>query len=226
MNPETFEEFKNSFSYGSRTDLSFKFLKMMSDEEAALFFQQLLEKLGQSFDDGQFERLVEHVIDGQVQGYIKPTNFTYDDGPFVPLSKPIHDMRIGLLTSTGHFVEGDDPKPFGVENMSQEEAIDRISDFLKVAPDLAEIPLDTPDEQLRVRHGGYDIRGVQTDRNVAFPLDRMVEFGEEGVVGTAVSPAYSFVGAAAQRRLLSKNAPVWLEQFQKQAIEGIILVPV
>ena len=46
--PETFESFKNSFSYGSRTDLNFKFLKTLSDEEAADFFQELLWKLGDS----------------------------------------------------------------------------------------------------------------------------------------------------------------------------------
>jgi hypothetical protein len=32
---ETFAEFKDSFSYGSRTDLAFKFLKRLSPEDAA-----------------------------------------------------------------------------------------------------------------------------------------------------------------------------------------------
>lgn len=32
--PESFEDFKNSFSYGSRTDLNFKFLAKLSDKEA------------------------------------------------------------------------------------------------------------------------------------------------------------------------------------------------
>ncbi len=64
--PESFEEFKNSFAYGSRTDLNFKFLKALSNEEAAQFFQDLLWKLGDSFDDGQFDRLVEHVRQGQI----------------------------------------------------------------------------------------------------------------------------------------------------------------
>ena len=38
---ETFEEFRTSFSYGSRTDLNFKFLKSASDAEAAAMFQNL-----------------------------------------------------------------------------------------------------------------------------------------------------------------------------------------
>ena len=32
-NPETFADFKNSFSYGSRTELNFKFLKALSKEK-------------------------------------------------------------------------------------------------------------------------------------------------------------------------------------------------
>jgi hypothetical protein len=38
---------------------------------------------------------------------------------------------MAVLSSSGHFIEGDDPKPFGVVDMSQEEAIDRIGDFSK-----------------------------------------------------------------------------------------------
>jgi len=34
---ESFAEFSNSFSYGSRNDLSFKFLKRLGTEEAAEF---------------------------------------------------------------------------------------------------------------------------------------------------------------------------------------------
>jgi hypothetical protein len=40
--PESFKGFKNSFSYGSRTDMNFNFLKNLSEEDAAQFFQDLL----------------------------------------------------------------------------------------------------------------------------------------------------------------------------------------
>ncbi len=226
MSDETFSEFKNSFSYGSRTDLSFKFLKAMSDEDAALFFQTLLEKVGDSIDDGDLTRLIDHVVDAQVSGYSNSNYASYDEGAFTPLTKPVSEMRIGLLTSTGHFVEGDDPEPFGVKDMTQTEATARIMDFLKHTPEVSEVPLETPNEKLQVRHGGYDIRGVQADRNVALPLDRLREFEAEGVIGTAVSPAYSFVGAAAQRRLQSQSLPGWIDTFKAQKIEGAILVPV
>jgi hypothetical protein len=84
------------------------------------------------------------------------------------------------LSSSGHFVEGDDPKPFGMENMSQKEAEDRIIDFLKEEPLLSEIPIQTPENKLRVRHGGYDIHGAKTDPNVNFPITRLRELEDDG----------------------------------------------
>ncbi|MEE8407480.1 MAG: hypothetical protein V3S32_10065, partial [Acidimicrobiia bacterium] len=58
---ESFEEFKNSFSYGSRTDLSFKFLKGLSSEEAGEFLGSLLQEVGELFDDTSTNRLIDLV---------------------------------------------------------------------------------------------------------------------------------------------------------------------
>jgi len=224
--PESFAEFKQSFSYGSRTDLNFKFLKSLSDEAAAQFLQALLWKLGDSFDDGNIDRLVAHVRAGQEQAYADPGEWRYDQGPFTPLQKPLSASRLALLTSTGHFVAGDDPAPLGAKNMTQAEAIERIDDFLKTEPQLSTIPSDTPRETLRARHGGYDIRGVQADRNVAFPLDRLRELQQEGLIGQLAPLAYSFVGACSQLRLTKRTGPAWVERLQKQALDVVLLVPV
>jgi hypothetical protein len=69
---ESFEQFKNSFSYGTRSDLSFKFLENLSDEDAAEFFRGLLSEIGETFDDANVGRIHEYVIDWQVRGYTPP----------------------------------------------------------------------------------------------------------------------------------------------------------
>jgi hypothetical protein len=211
---ETFEDFKNSFNYGSRSDLNFKFLKNLSDEDASHFFQELLWKIGDSFNDGDFTRIVDHVNETQVKAYAGAGRFSYDETPFTPLRAPLPQLRLGLMTSSGHFVDGDDPKPFGVENMSQKEAETRIDDFLKVEPQLSVIPMNTPEEKLRVRHGGYDVRASMADPNVNFPISRLAELQAEGQIGELASDAYSFVGAAAQLRLLNHTGPEWVKMFQ------------
>ena len=223
---ESFEDFKNSFSYGSRSDLNFKFLKQLSNDDAAQFIQDLFINIKESMDVGNFDRVIDHIVRGQTDSYATDPKFIYDFGPFSPLEKSVSESRLTLITSTGHFVEGKDPKPFGVENMSQKEAEERIQDFVKEEPELSAIPFDTTRDKLSVRHGGYDIHGVQADPNVGFPYERCLELKKEGAIGDLTSDAYSFVGACSQKRLLNRTGPVWVKQFQELEVDTALLVPV
>lgn len=224
--PESLEGFKNSFSYGSRTDMNFKFLKNLSEEDAAQFFQDLLWKLGDASNDGMLNPIIEHIYQWQVNAYRGKLHWEYEDAPITRMSKPLSQARIGLLSTSGHFVEGDDPQPFGVTDMSQKEALMRISEFLKEEPPLSRIPIDTPREKLRVRHGGYDIRAAQLDLNTVFPLDRILELEKEGKIGEVMKIAYSFVGASSQYLLMNKAIPKWIDLLKDHGVDGMILVPV
>lgn len=220
---ESFEEFRRSFSYGSRSDLSFKFLKGMEDDAAAEFFQQILYLLGEGYDTGRLAPLIEHAIHTQIEAY-RPSpdaSFQYSDGPFGRLTKPLADSTVGLLTSSGHFT--DDPRPFGIESMTQQEAEDRISEFLRATPVLSEIPVASDD--VSVRHGGYDVRSTRRDRNVSFPIDRLNDAAASGRIGGVADTLYSFPGATSQRRLL-KEIPGWVERIHEQNIDVMLLVPV
>lgn len=225
--PESFAEFKNSFSYGSRSDLNFKFLKGLPDEEAANFIQELFWKISDAADAEDFAPVLEHWRTAQMCSYAGGAGrWAYADGPFTPLSKPLAQTNLALFTSSGHFVDGDDPRPFGVENMTQTESAARIDDFLKEEPQLSQIPSQTPDSALRVRHGGYDIRAAQQDPNVNFPLSHLQGAVAEGRIGELAATAYSFVGACSQLRLLRKNGPEWVRMLQAQSIGAVLLVPV
>jgi hypothetical protein len=223
---ETLEEFKDSFtSTGARSDLNFKFLKNLSVEEAGSFFQELLKKIGQSINDGDLNRILEHVYLWQVKAYDRQGKWEYDHGPFAPLRTPLSEARVALIASSGHFVQGMDPEPFGVKDMTQAEAVRRISDFLKEEPDLSVIPTDTSLEKLQVRHGGYDISGAQVDPDVAFPLRRLKELEQQGTFGKLHEEAYSFVGAASQTRILKHVGPQWVDRLKAQNVDAAILVP-
>ena len=225
---ESFEEFRKSFSYGSRSDLSFKFLKGLSDESAARFFQQLLDQLGEAYDTGTLDPLIETAYAAQIEAYAPGetrSRWVYEDRPFTPVRKPLRESRVGLLTSSGHFAAGDDPEPFGVTGISQREAENRISEFLREAPDLSAIAADIDAAELRVRHGGYDVRSVRKDHNVAFPRDRLLEAADSGRIGAVAPTLYSFTGAAAQGRV-KQLAPQWAQRLQADRIDALLLVPV
>jgi D-proline reductase (dithiol) PrdB len=152
--------------------------------------------------------------------------FVYEEGPFTPLEKNLQDVSVALISSGGHFLADSDPAPFGVEGMSQDEAVNRIQDFLKAKPELIEIPSDTAPGQLRVRHGGYDIRAAEMDPDAVFPLRRLREIAEQGHISALHPMAYSFVGVCSQLRLLNEAGPAWVQMLQAQDVDAVLLVPV
>lgn len=226
---ESFEEFKDSFSYGSRNDLSFKFIKRLSEANAAEFITQVFGEIGEMLDDASSDRLLDLVYEWQVRAYTPVEGakrpYVYDDRPFASLAKPLAETTVGLLTSSGHYVAGNDPSPFESEEMTQEQAIDRIDDFLRESPVLSEIPSDVDDDALRVRHPGYDIRSASRDASVALPKDFLLDAEREGRIGRLARVVFSFVGACAQGRL-RKELDGWFERWETQGIEALFLVPV
>ncbi len=229
---ETIEGLRTSFAYGTRSNLNFKFLKDLSDAEFGDFVKDLVDGVGETINDGDGQRLAEIAYRWQVHGYAghlgDPADFPHrhDDTPVAAMSKPLSESRVALLTSSGHFVDGDDPEPFGELAMTQDEAEARIAEFLGAAPDLSAIPVDSPPADLRVRHGGYPVQAVATDHQVALPLGHLKALEEEGVIGELSSTAYSFVGATSQLRLKKNVAPKWAERLHDDGVDAVLLVPV
>ncbi len=227
---ETLAQFKNSFFYGSRSNLNVKFLADLSADEAGRFVAEMLGAVSRLLDDDDSSPLVARFVEWQrdaYQGHLEgKARFTYDEGPFAALSKPLNESRVALLTSSGHFISGDDPEPFGVEAMTQQEAESRIAEFLKTEPSLSTIPLDTPGDALHVRHGGYPIDAVRADHQVALPLEHLAALAEAGLIGEVSPRAYSFVGATSQLRLRDKVAPEWAERLRADEVDAVLLIPV
>lgn len=226
---ESLDDFKNSFAYGSRNDLSFKFLKRLNSDEAAEFVRLVLREVGELFDGAPPERLIDLAYEWQVKAYCprpgEQRPHTYDDRPFAPLDRALANTTLGLVTSSGHFPADQDPMPFGVARMTQDEAIGRIDDFLRATPELMAIPRETPESSLRVRHPGYDVRSVLRDPGVAFPRALLVEAERDELIGRLSDELYSFVGACAQGRI-RREAPGWVERWKTAGIEALLLVPV
>ena len=229
---ETIEELRQSFFYGSRSNLNVKFLKDLDDGEFGDFLEELFEATSKTLDDGDAARVNDVMFRWQIQAYAghlgDPADFhhRHDDVPFTKMAKPLAESRLALLTSSGHFVDGDDPQPFGVVDMTQAEAEARITEFTREAPQLSEIPVDTPFEQLRVRHGGYPIDSVAADPQVVFPTGHLHDLVGEGAIGELSPTAYSFVGAAAQGRIKRETGPAWAQRLLDDHVDAVLLVPI
>ena len=197
---------------GSRTDLFNKWFKAGPEEIANEYLQELLRLTGQLIDGGDTVPIVEVIVLARSKAYAGAGRFVYDTGPFATLEQPLSESRVALLTTTGHFAEGDDPDPFGVENLTQDQVVKMSVEMGKADPTLSEVPVSTTRDRTRVRHTGYDIRAAEADRNTSFPIDRMLELKKDGVIGKFVDPAFSFVGLTSQLRLCKQIAPAWAER--------------
>lgn len=229
MPGETFKEYVDSFSYGSRTDLLFKFLKNLPEEAAEQFLQSVLRELGNMSDTGDPAPLFDLIYQAQLAAYSPPDedpHWKYDDAPFAPLTKPLSKMRVGLLTSSGHHIDGVPNAPPELAGYSQEEASKHTAEFGRAKPFLSEVPIDLPPEQLAVLQPGYDVRAARIDRNTVLPIDRMKELAAEGVIGEFAPTAYSFIGLTSQIRLSKEDAPQWAERAKAEGWEAAVLVPV
>lgn len=230
--PETTDELRRSFSYGSRSNLNVKFLKDLDDTEFGDFLEELFDATSKTIDDGDAARVNDVMFRWQVHAYAghlgDPADFPHRhaDTPIATLSKPLSEARVALVTSSGHFVASDDPQPLGVVDMTQAEAEQRIGDFLREAPQWSRIPIDTPASELRVRHGGYPVASVAADHQVALPLDHLRAVAADGAIGELAPNAYSFVGAAAQGRIRRDVGPAWAQQLLDEAVDAVLLVPV
>ncbi len=229
MPGETFKEYVDSFSYGSRTDLFFKWLKGAAEADAEDYIQSLLQELGEVSDTGDLSKFFEMTYEAQLAANSPPgedPRWKYEDAPFTPLSKPLSEMRVGLITSSGHYVEGEPHAPPELSDYTQEEGTKHIGEYGRAKPFLSAVPIDLPQEKLGVHQPGYDIRAAQKDRNTVMPIDRMKEMADQGVIGEFASMAYSFIGLTSQMRLTREDAPQWAERVKDEGWEAAVLVPV
>lgn len=229
---EDLEALRLSFWYGSRSNLDFKYFKDLSDSEFSDFVGDLLTALSSTMNDGDASRLIDVTYTWQRKAYAghlgDPSAFphAHSDTPIAEMVTPLNQARIALVTSSGHFVEGDDPEPFGVKDMTQADAEARIVDFLAAPPTLSQIPSHVDPSRLRVRHGGYPVDAVRQDHQVALPLGHLRALVEDATIGELAPNAYSFVGATSQVRLKKTTAPQWAEQLRDEGVDAVLLVPV
>ncbi len=130
----------------------------------------------------------------------------HDDAPWTPLAKPIRDSRLALVSSGGFYTA--DQAPF-VEN----DTSYRI------------IPRDAAPTSLRIYHHGYRDDDADRDPNCVFPLERLRELQQVGVIGE-VTDAVSFLTIYSARKEVEERAPKIVAELQARQVEAALCVPV
>lgn len=92
--------------------------------------------------------------------------------------RPLNERRVALISTAGLHRRGDRP-------------------FLDESGEFRVIPSDLPDSDLVMSHisTNFDRLGFMKDADVAFPINRLKELVEDGVIGSVGDYHYSFMGA-------------------------------
>jgi D-proline reductase (dithiol) PrdB len=116
---------------------------------------------------------------GMVELLIKPLAAGEDEKPppFTPLERSLSQARVALVTTTGVYVQGQEP--FDVDAVLGDSTFRAI-------------PSDVEPAELRIAHTHYPHERALEDINVIFPVQRLREFLDEGVIGSIAASHYSF----------------------------------
>lgn len=136
--------------------------------------------------------------------------------PWTPMSKPLNQTTLALVTSAGISLKTD--PPFDMEREKK--------DPLWGDRSFRAIPRGTTEKEIDVNHLHINTNLVKQDINVILPLARMAEFEKEKIIGRLAPTAYSFYGFQWQNTDFLKEAIKPISKMMKdEKVEAVLLTP-
>lgn len=136
--------------------------------------------------------------------------------PFTPLTKPLRECTIALVSTAG--VACNDDQPFDQERERR--------DPWWGDPSFRVIPLGTAERDVRVCHLHIDPRFAEADLDVVLPMRRLTELANEGIVGRPAPRHYSTMGYILEPTVLvEETAPAIAERMRLDGVDAAALVP-
>ncbi len=146
----------------------------------------------------------------RAQGYASPYRYAYfDEVPFTPLSRPLSECRITLITTATEFTSEDEQEggtrpPKRVFSGSTAE----------------------PPERLYTADLGWDKGATHTDDlDSFFPIHRLQELVQDGRIGSLAPRFHGAPTEYSQRRTIEQDAPEILSRCREDGVDVALLVP-
>jgi D-proline reductase (dithiol) PrdB len=137
----------------------------------------------------------------------------YDTTPWTPLTQALSQSKLALVTTAGLHVRGDTPF---ITDPQGGDASYRV------------IPSDTKASDILQSHAsiGFDHTAIYRDINVTFPMDRLQELVQQGVIGSLSRHYYSFMGALRNpRRVLEETGPEVAKRLKEEDVDIVLITP-
>ncbi len=168
-------------------------------------------------DAGEIDRnlyldfLSRKVMKGWMKREVPPKNI-----PWTPLSKPLSQCTVALVSSAGVALKSD--LPFDQEG-------ERRNPWWG-DPSFRLIPRGTRTEEVALYHLHIDTTFGEADINCVLPLDRLDELTVSGEIGAAAATHFSFMGYLLKpEEFLETSVPKMIERMRSEGVDVALLVP-
>jgi Glycine/sarcosine/betaine reductase selenoprotein B (GRDB). len=131
--------------------------------------------------------------------------------PFTPVRRALPMMNLALISSAGAYIDG--MEPFDLSSK------DGDTEF-------REFPIEVEAADMRYSAKGFDTKAVLEDRNSQIPIDRLLEYEANGVIGKLNNVWFSlspWIPNAA--RVAEEMAPRIAERLQRYEVQAALLIP-
>lgn len=131
--------------------------------------------------------------------------------PFTPARRALPMLNLALISSAGAYIDG--TEPFELESRDGDVSY-------------KEIPIEVEAEDLKFAAKGYDPAAVREDMNVQIPVERLLEYEDNAVIGRLNQVWWSlssYVPNAA--KVADELAPQIAERLVRYEVQAALLVP-
>jgi D-proline reductase (dithiol) PrdB len=127
--------------------------------------------------------------------------------PFTPARRALPMLNLALISSAGAYIDG-------------------MPEFLSEDLSYREIPIEVEASDLRFAAKGYDPTAVTQDINSQLPIERLLEFERNGIIGQLNGVFWSFSGYITNAVSVAEElAPKLVERLQRYDVQAALLVP-
>ncbi len=151
-------------------------------------------------------RLIESVVGQTAKSMVKTIE---GDIPLTPFEKDPKETTIALITTSGVHLKS--------QPMFDVEAGDHSVRL---------IPYHCHEDDLMISHTHYDRTDADKDINCVFPLARLRELAEEGIIGRVATTHFGLMGYIPETtKLINETIPIIIQQLKTEEVDAVILNP-
>ena len=136
--------------------------------------------------------------------------------PWTPLSKPLEECTVALVSSAGLALHTD--RPFDQEGERQNPWWGD--------PSYRILPRTATEQEVKLYHLHIHPRIAEQDLNTTLPLQRLLEFEARGEIGRSAAQHYSYMGYILEPQvLLEQSTPDMVRNMRRDEVDVVLLVP-